>query len=70
MSGPGFQSAARPVEEESNLASESAMIPHHPMVERNAKGNILSLKSATQILVSHTNPWFTSFYLSKNTDRV
>ena len=52
MSGAGFQSAVRPVEKESKNASETAIIPHHQMGERNAEGSILSLKTVTQILVS------------------
>ena len=43
VSGASFQGARSPVEEESNIASETAMIPHHQTGERIAKGNIMKL---------------------------
>ena len=53
MSGLGLPRAVSPVAVDSELASGTATIPLHHTEERSARENILNLRIATQIHVSH-----------------
>ena len=53
VSGLGLPRAVSPVAVDSELASGTATIPLHHTEERSARENILNLRIATQILVSH-----------------
>ena len=53
VSGLGLRRAVRPVAVDSELASGTATNPLHHTEERSARENILNLRIATQIHVSH-----------------
>ena len=55
VSGVNLPPAVRAVEEDLLVASGTAITPHLQMEARTAQGNILSLGTVTQILVSHSN---------------
>ena len=55
MSGVNLPPAVRAAEEDLLVVPGTAIIPHLQMEARTAQGNILSLKTVTQILVSQTN---------------
>ena len=57
VSGLSLPRAARPVAVDSELASGTVTTPLHQVEAKSVQEKMLRLKTAKQILVSHTNHW-------------
>ena len=60
MSGLSLLRAVRPVAVDSELASGTVTTPLHQAEAKSVQEIMLRLKTAKQILVSHTNYWYKS----------